>query len=249
VYAPGGFPIGEVDALRRLTRLRQRGGQPDLLVTPLFVGQAKDYGPWKERDNGQDQRTDWFVSASPYFCPLRLSHGRTGGTRVRPLTPVIRQVLQRQGLPHAPGDLEIQELVFDYEPDELKAVTAAITSGKLNQPVPLRQYFPMIDRPALFPPLSQVFSRQLAAFPGVSLKDPDNGYPFGLAVGLFVNRGTRFIRALSFCRNRRGFQVRGFGRMLAMQFRTPPSRRPFAIGSQCHFGLGLFVPAVESHSD
>jgi CRISPR-associated protein Csb2 len=249
VYAPGGFPIREVDALRRLTRLRQRGGRPDLLVTPLFVGRAKDYGPWKEADNGQDQGTDWFVSATPYFCPLHLSHGRTGGSRVRPLTPVIREALQRQGLPHAPDEVEIQELVFDYEPDELQAVTAAIESGKLEQPVPPRQYFPVIDRPALFPPHSQALSRQLAAFPGVSLKAPDNGYPFGLAVGLFVNRGTRFIRALSFCRNRRGFRVKGFGRMLVMQFRIPRSRQPFAIGSQCHFGLGLFVPAVESHPE
>jgi CRISPR-associated protein Csb2 len=249
VYAPGGFAIREVDALRRLTRLRQRGGRPDLLVTPLFLGRAKDYGPWKEGDNGEDQRTDWFVSAAPYFCPLHLSHGRTGGGRIRPLTPVIREALQQQGFPYAPGEVEIQELVFDYEPDELQAVTAAIAYGKLDQPVPPRQYFPVIDRPALFPPLSQALSRQLAAFPGVSLKDPDNGYPFGLAVGLFVNRGTRFIRALSFCRNRRGFQVKGFGRMLAMQFRIPRSRRPFAIGSQCHFGLGLFVPAEEPHSE
>jgi hypothetical protein len=58
---------------------------------------------------------------------------------------------------------------------------------------------------------------------------------------LFVNQGDRFIRALSFCRNRRSHQVRGHGRMLLLSFREPRRPQPFALGAQCHFGLGLFI--------
>jgi hypothetical protein len=244
VYAPGGIPIREVDALRRLTRLRQRGGRPDLLVTPTFIGKAKDYSPWKEQDNDKDQRRNLFVSATPYFCPLHLSHGRSGSSRIRPVTPVIREAHQQQGLPHAAGEVEIQELIFDYNPNELLTVSAAVASGELEQPVPPRQFFPVVAPPTAFPPLPQTAGESLLAYPDVSLKNPDDGHSFGVAVGLFVNQGTRFIRALSFCRNRRGQQVRGHGRMLLIRFRDARRPQPFALGAQCHFGLGLLVPSV-----
>lgn len=249
VYAPGGFAGHEVDALRRLTRIRQRGGRPDLLVTPTFLGRGDTYPPWSpwRRAGGEqiEQRTSLFVSATPYFCPVHLSHGRTGGGRLRPVTPVIRDGLLRQGIITDPGDVEtIRELVFDFDPESLSAQTVAVASGGLVLPVPPRQFFPVIAAPASYPPLAQVSERHAPAYPGACVKDPDHGHPFGLSVGLFVNRGTRFIRALSFCRHRREQQVKGYGRMLEIRFRQPRSRRPFAIGSQCHYGLGLFVPVL-----
>ncbi len=245
VYAPGRFTRHEADAFRSLTRLRQRGGRPDLLVTPILVGQAKDYGPWHDSRHGPDQRAHLFVSATPYFCPHHLSHGRTGGSRIRPVTPVIREGLAQQGLPHAPGDVGIQELVFDFAPEELLAISAAVATGELQQPVPPRQFFPVIPPPKAFPPLPRSIDFPAAAYPDVSLKNPDDGHTFGLAVGLFVNHGTRFIRALSFCRNRQGRRVKGYGRMLALRFREARRGQPFALGCECHFGLGLFVPVAE----
>jgi CRISPR-associated protein Csb2 len=246
VHARGGFALGEVDALRRLTRLRQRGGRPDLLVTPTFVGRVTGlkFTPRCET-NGKDndQKTDLFISATPYFCPLHLSHGQTGGSRIRPLAPVIQQDLQHQGLIREPGEIEIRELVFDYDPEGLRAANAAVAAGERRQPIPPRQFFPVIEPPTDYPPLPGQPSSRLPAFPRVSLKSLDAGNPFGLAVGLFVNGGTRFIRALSFCRNRRGYQVKGYGRMLAIRFRETRPHRLFALGAQSHFGLGLFVPA------
>lgn len=250
VYARGGFASHEVDALRRLTRIRQRGGRPDLLVTPTHLGRADTYKPWqlyrKEGSEEIDQRTNVFVSATPYFCPVHLSHGRTSGGRLRPVTPVIRDGLLRQGIISGPGDVEtIRELVFDYDPESLSAQAVAVASGDLALPVPPRQFFPAIAAPASYPPLAQVSEQHTAAYPCACVKDPDHGHPFGLSVGLFVNRGTRFIRALSFCRHRRDHQAQqGYGRMLEIRFRAPRSRRPFSLGSQCHYGLGLFVPAL-----
>jgi hypothetical protein len=38
--------------------------------------------------------------------------------------------------------------------------------------------------------------------------------------------------------------MKGTGRMFQIEFRDPRNPRPFAIGDQCHFGLGLFVPGT-----
>jgi hypothetical protein len=84
------------------------------------------------------------------------------------------------------------------------------------------------------------------AFAGAFLKDPDAPFTFGVSVGLFVDGGTRFIRAMSFGRRRRHHEVKGYGRMFRIVFREPRAPRPFAIGDQCHFGLGLFVPTDKS---
>jgi hypothetical protein len=73
------------------------------------------------------------------------------------------------------------------------------------------------------------------------LKDPDSGHGFGSSVGLLVSNGSRFIRALSFCRRRRAHEVKGNGRVLRIIFNQARPLRPFAIGSQSHFGLGMFV--------
>ena len=103
--------MGAVNALRRLSRLRQRGGRPDLLVTPIFVGRADDYQPWRSAS------CDTFISATPFFCPLHLSHGKRGGRRRRAMTSVIRESLRHQGIVSGPSDIHsIREIVFVYEP-------------------------------------------------------------------------------------------------------------------------------------
>jgi hypothetical protein len=237
VHARGGFQSNEVDSLRRLSRLRQRGGRPDLLVSPTFVGRAAEYKPW------QGDYTTTFVSATPYHCPLSLSHGRTGGSRLRPITPVIHEGLRRQGIIE---DIEkISEIVFDYAPEELMTTLDAVAAGALQEPIPPRQYFAVVAPPSTYPPLPRLDEITHDRFRGACLKDPDTGYPFGLSVGLRVDDGSRFVRALSFCRRRRQFQVKGSGRMFLIRFHTARASKPFAIGDQCHFGLGLFIPIPE----
>ncbi|MBI2190696.1 MAG: hypothetical protein HYU36_01770 [Planctomycetes bacterium] len=239
VYCPGEFEQTEVDALRRLFRIRQRGGRPDLLVTPVFWGKAEEFEPWKGGAIA-------FVSATPYFCPVHLSHGRSGGGKIRPITREIIKGLLEQNLIASQSEVEaMEELVFDYAPKELASVRGAVASGRIAEPVAPRQYFPVVGPTADFPPLPRVGT---AAYPegydGAWVIDPDQpDAPFGVSSGLLVDRGTRLIRALGFCRRRRGAQVKGRGRMLRITFQQPRrSRRPFAIGDQCHFGLGLFVP-------
>jgi CRISPR-associated protein Csb2 len=235
VHAQGCFQPREVDALRRLSRLRQRGGRPDLLVTPMFVGRAADYAPWRDRGNG----SKLFVSATPYFCPLHLSHGRSGRGSRRPISAVILEALRDQNIITDSNEVEsIRELVFDFDPASLPIPTATGTTAKA---IPPRQYFPVVSPPSDPIPLAVRGQDYPPAYPGVCWKDPDQGYPFGLSVGLFVSGGTRFVRSLSFCRNRRGRQAMGYGRMLCIRFRDARQPQPFALGSQCHFGLGQFV--------
>lgn len=238
VCAPGEFKQREADALRRLTRLRQRGGRPDLLVSPTYVGRASEYAPWKKSG------VTTFVSATPYFCPLHLSHGKTGSGRTRSVTRVIREGLRQQGMTEAID--EISEIVFDYAPEGLMAVQEALATGAEEEPVPPRQYFPVAEAPSDYPPMPRRNGIVDPRFRGASLKDPDAGFPFGVSVGLRIDGGNRFVRALSFCRRRRNWQTKGFGRMLLIRFQEPRMPRPFAIGDQCHFGLGLFVPVAES---
>ena len=242
VWAPDGFERSEIDALRRLTRLRQRGGRPDLLVSPTYVGQASEYPLWKE---GKHTCVMTFVSATPYFCPLHLLHGKSGSGRMRPVTKVIREGLRRQGITETIE--EIQEIVFDYAPEELATIQRSLAIGTLREPIPPRQYFPVSDPPAIYPPLPRPAEFARGVFEGACLKDPDSGFPLGLSVGLRVDRGRRFIRALSFCRRRRNSHAKGHGRMLMVRFAVPRVPRPFAIGEQCHFGLGLFLPVSQEN--
>ena len=245
VYCPAGFGSDEVNALRRLTRLTQRGGRPDLLVSPLFQGLADDFPAWNTSDaDGQRRQTDLFVSATPYFCPLHLTHGRSKSGRLRPVTPVIRNSLSRNGIINDDSDVQsVQELVFDYAPNELKRITTASKDGTLAEPIPPRQFFPLFDPPQQFPPLLESCDFIDPRFPNAFLKNnPDDGYPFGASIGLFAANGTRFIRAMAFVRRRRRHEVKGHGRMFVIRFKQPRKPHPFAIGAQCHYGLGLFVP-------
>jgi CRISPR-associated protein Csb2 len=242
-WAPGGFEQREIDSLRRLTRLPQRGGRPDLLVTPAFVGQRDVYKPWQIEPSNEGCRV--FVSATPYFCHIHLSHGRGKSGRIRRLRPVILESLERQSIIPSEDDVfDISEIVFDYMPEELAEVVEAIAVQRANEPIPPRQFFPVIEAPQNYSPLPEMSDIADVRYSGAVLKDVDEAYCFGSSIGLIVNNGSRFIRALSFCRRRREHQLRGRGRMLQITFINPRPPQPFAIGSQCHFGMGLFVPAT-----
>ncbi|MBA3912931.1 MAG: type I-U CRISPR-associated protein Cas5/Cas6 [Acidobacteriales bacterium] len=245
VLAPGGFDLRETDALRRLTRLRQRGGRPDLLVIPTFVGEAANYR-WlsKPAGNGNSHGVTTFISATPYFCPVHLSHGRGKAGCLRPVLPELLKSLRIQGIIAEDDEVKaIYEFVFDYAPMELAATARAMAEGRLVEPVPPRQFFPVIDLPEQFPPLPRIDLAVHRSFIGASLKDPDDAFPFGLSIGFTVCEGNRFIRAGSFGRRRRERQVKGPGRMFRIEFHQPREPRPFAIGDQCHYGLGLFIPS------
>lgn len=241
VWAPGGFEDHENDALRRLTRLRQRGGRPDLLVTPVFVGQEEDYGAWQAHsDTGA---ASVYISATPYICPVHLSHGRKSSGRIRSLKREIMKGLLAQRIVETEADVStVDEMVFDFAPVELAGVNQAVASLAATGPTPPRQFFPVLQAPDSYPPLPKTSVVADARYGSAFLKDPDDGYCFGASVGLLVDYGTRFVRAMSFCQRRRGHEVRRHGRMLRITFSRPRPPRPFAIGSQCHFGLGLFVP-------
>ncbi len=244
VWAPGGFEAREADALRRLTRLRQRGGRPDLLVTPTYVGCADGFSPWQVQSRSGALRI--FASATPYFCPVHLTHGRGRGGAQRSVSRYIVQALQQQSLIDAPGDVDIQEIVFDYDPEVLAVTQQEPVAAKIHEPVPPRQFFPVIPAPEQHPPLPGRNGLRSRRYSGAWLKDPDAGFPLGSSIGLVVGDGTRFIRALSFTRRRRGTIAKGFGRIFQLTFTTPVPPRPFAIGDQCHFGLGLFVPEEQA---
>lgn len=247
VWAPAGFEQREIDALRRLTRLRQRGGRPDLLVTPTYVGLRETYNPSQTDDSVNGSNV--FVSATPYFCPVHLSHGRGKSGRTRSLRAEVIKSLRLQGMIDSDDDVsDISEIVFDYEPDELRSIVEALDSQQVVEPVPPRQYFPVIDAPNEYPSLPQQSYIPDARYRGATLKDADNGYCFGNSLGMIVEEGSRFIRALSFCGRRRRHVVRGRGRLLQITFAQPRRARPFAIGGQCHYGLGLFVPANSTGS-
>ena len=201
VFSPSGLEPVEVEALRRLLRIGQRGGRPDLLLTPVFLGRAAGFAPWTEE-------TTRFVSATPYFCPLHLGHGKSG-RGVRSVADQILKSLLITGVIKSAAELiSAEELFFsDNAPGD------NVLSGELR-------------------------------YIGASIKAPDDPQQPGFATGLFVDSGNRFIRALAFCRKRRHHVVNGNGRMFLLEFATPRPSRPFSIGAQAHFGLGLFVPVV-----
>jgi hypothetical protein len=153
--------------------------------------------------------------------------------------------LRQQWLIEQDDDVTIQELVFDYDPSQLAEVQRVVAEGVLRPPIPPRQYFPVIAPPAGFAELPKTIGPASKAdwYRGAAWKDPDEPFTFGLCSGLCVDEGRRFIRAFAFCRRRRNHEVRGPGRMFCLIFRDKRAPRPFAIGDQCHFGLGLFLPS------
>lgn len=250
VHAPGRFDQDEADALRRLTRLKQRGGRPDLLVTPIYVGKADEYAPWKRVEDadspGDGQLASVFVSATPFFSPVHLSHGRNRPGRLRSLQAVVRKSLRNQQLIDADNDVTIDELIFDYDPAQLANLQQPIESSDSVQSQPPRQLFQNREEADIIPPLPSRSLIHDVRYPNAMIKDPDAPYCLGTSTGLVVDDATRFIRTLSFCRRRRNHQLQGMGRMLCITFNRARSPKPFAIGDQCHFGMGLFVAEKES---
>ena len=241
VYCPRGFEPREVEALRRLARIRQRGGRPDLLVTPLYVGPEDGFKPWQAINGNAQVRI--FVSATPYFCPVHLNHGRGGGGKTRSIAVEILKSMRIQRVISSDAEVRsITEIVFDYAPDELASATEKIVAGQLSQPASPRQFFPVIAAPSDYPSLPRCNTFLTGRYAGAALKNADDGYPFGLSIGLRTNEGNHFIRALSFNRRRRNHEIKGFGRMIRIEFSEARAPQPFAIGDQSHFGLGLFTP-------
>lgn len=205
VYCPHGFLTSETDALRRLLRIRQRGGRPDLLVTPVFLGDAADFGPW-QRD------ATVFVSITPYYCPVNLSHGKNSGGKVRSIAKEVLRSMRLIEVVQTEAEVaNIHEIVFNDATDVLPVTwTRADLSG----------------------------TRYHTSW----LKPPDESYVPGTLAGLQLDGGTRLLRALAFCRRRRNHVIEASGRMFRITFTKARSSQPFSLGSQCHFGLGLFVP-------
>jgi hypothetical protein len=209
VYCSHGFLASEADALRRLLRIRQRGGRPDLLVTPVFLGDSADFGPWK-RD------ATVFVSATPYYCPVNLSHGKNSGGKVRSIAKEILRSLRLTNVVQTEAEVAgIHEIVFH---DAADVISATWTRADLPD----------------------------ARYRTTWLKPPDESFDPGTLAGLQLDGGTRLLRALAFCRRRRHHVIEAPGRMFRIEFANARPSQPFSLGSQCHFGLGLFQPIISS---
>jgi hypothetical protein len=205
VYCSHNFLASEADALRRLLRIRQRGGRPDLLVTPVFLGDSADFGPWK-RD------ATVFVSATPYYCPVNLSHGKNSGGKVRSIAKEILRSLRLTNVVQTDAEVaSIHEIVFN---DAADVISATWTRADLSD----------------------------ARYRTAWIKPPDEPFVPGTLAGLQLDGGTRLLRALAFCRRRRHHVIEAPGRMFRIEFANARPSQPFSLGSQCHFGLGLFVP-------
>jgi len=209
VYCSHGFLASEADALRRLLRIRQRGGRPDLLVTPVFLGDSADFGPWK-RD------ATVFVSATPYYCPVNLSHGKNSGGKVRSIAKeILRSLLLTNVVQTEAEVVSIHEIVFN---DAADVISATWTRADLSD----------------------------ARYRTAWLKPPDELFDPGTLAGLQLDGGTRLLRSLAFCRRRRHHVIEAPGRMFRIEFANARPSQPFSLGSQCHFGLGLFQPIISS---
>ena len=209
VYCPHGFLPSESDALRRLLRISQRGGRPDLWVTPVFLGDAAEFGPWK-------RAATEFVSATPYYCPVNLSHGKNSGGKLRSIAKEILRSLRLTGVVQAEAEVaSIHEIVFN---DGTNVLPATWTHADLSN----------------------------AHYRAAWLKPPDESFVPGTFAGLRLDGGARLLRALAFCRRRGRHVIEASGRMFRIEFANARTSQPFSLGSQCHFGLGLFMPIMDS---
>jgi hypothetical protein len=254
VFCHDGFSAKDMSALRALNRVRQHGNRHDLLLTPIFEGKWNECpAPFFSRN----QTSQSFVSATPYFCPLHLSGGKSGGRNRPKLSNIVKEAIKK--IPCSGGSqiISVEELVFDYDPASLGrhrkndphccaiahlraeltdsggsvvAERGDIVAATLDAPMPAKGAD--LDN---------------TCYRGASVCDPDDPRPLGLARGLFVSRGLRFVPALGFQRMRcPEDRAKGPGLMLRVTFESRQQARPFAIGQFCHFGLGLFVPVEPS---
>jgi CRISPR-associated protein Csb2 len=103
VFCPSGLSTDEIEALRRLIRLKQRGGRPDLLVTPVYEGNADEFPAWK----GKTAIT--FVSATPYFPNVHITRGLERSPHRLKLVKVVRNSLELSGYPS--GLAEVHQII------------------------------------------------------------------------------------------------------------------------------------------
>ena len=242
-----GFSAKDMVALRGLHCVKQYGNHKDLLLTPVFEGRWEDCAVISYRLAGTALT---FASATPYFCPVHLT--RHSGKR-RSVKEQVNQALLKNGMP---GANQIDEIVFDYDPpslenrqdgdprqcliahlrNEWKTVSAQVVArrgeviaAKLVAPLPVKTH---IDN---------------SRYRGALVRNPDDPCPLGMTRGMFVAGSRRFVPALAFHRVRATHDVaKGPGLMLRLTFDSPENARPFSIGQFCHFGLGLFVPVIDS---
>lgn len=252
VLCHDGFSLKDMRALRALNRVEQRGNRHDLLLTPVFEGKWKDC-PGSYSRRGETVRR--FISATPYFSPLHLSAGKSGGRNRPRLSNIIRQAVGR--IPHGQDAhlLGVEEIVFDYDVTSL---------GRRNSDDPRRcaivhlhadltdttggvlaERGDIVSATLCVPLPVQAADLDSISYRGASLRDPDDPRPLGFSRGLLVSSGQRFVPALEFQRIRSPEdRAKGPGLMLRLTFESVQPARPFAIGQFCHFGLGLFVPGA-----
>ena len=86
------------------------------VLTPIFEGKWDEYRSAFSRIGETAQN---FVSATPYFCPLHLSGGKSGGKNRPKLSNVVRGALATVPGLEASQSATVEELVFDYDAQSL----------------------------------------------------------------------------------------------------------------------------------
>jgi CRISPR-associated protein Csb2 len=116
VRCSSGLSRGEVEALRRLLRLKQRGGRPDLLVTPVYEGRIEEFPQWKGKTAAV------FVSATPYFPNVHITNGANRSTRRLKLAKVVRHSLAQARITESPSQIHQIIAVGNVPPSVLPEV-------------------------------------------------------------------------------------------------------------------------------
>jgi CRISPR-associated protein Csb2 len=121
VVCRSGLLDGEVAALRRLLRLKQRGGRPDLLVTPVFEGSIEGFVPWNKKT------ATTFVSATPWFPNVHITQGANRSGRRLKLAKVIRQSLAEACIAEIPAAIHQIIATGNIPPSLLPEVSALLS--------------------------------------------------------------------------------------------------------------------------
>ncbi|MFQ3670471.1 MAG: type I-U CRISPR-associated protein Csb2 [Verrucomicrobiia bacterium] len=244
VFCENGFSRADVTALQSLVKVPQRDGFPDLLLTPIYVGRLDALRVPGFFEPSRKAKT--FVSATPYFCPIHLTHGRGRGGKSRSLVDQIRKEIGQAG-----RNTTILEIVFDYDPATLNAspnprLTAVTLPKDFNRDSHGKltgvTYHPLEVTTFVANPPTNPTTSLGSCYPNALVKNPDALCPLGQRSGIYVADGTRFLPAQKFASTRRDDQTKGPGRMLLITFTNPRPATLFALGKFSHFGLGLFVP-------
>lgn len=259
IYCHAGFSAVDMAALRSLTRVTQTGNRSDLLLTPIFEGRLDGCAGNKRGISQSLATTKCFVSATPYFCPLHLTGGKSGGRNRPKLSQIVSASISKvPGLSNARIE-SLEEIVFDYDPASLSDNGAESPNTRQllvrHLQRDLQDASGNVIAPAgaavcmtLAAPLPK-FDEHLPStrYPRACVRHPDDKAPLGFSRGLFASQPARFIPALAFARTRSAeSKLTGAGRVLRVVFREIQPSHPFAVGRMSHFGLGLFVPA-DSH--